>query len=67
VCGTTLSNSTEVYCPADFDQDGFITGQDFDLFHDAFAAGDENTDFDGDGFLTGLDFDLYVLAFESGC
>ncbi len=54
-------------CPADFDQDGFVSGVDFDLFVEAFEAGDLDADFDGDGFITGVDFDLYVGAFEEGC
>lgn len=54
-------------CEADFDGDGFVTGTDFDLFVQAFEAGDDAADFDEDGFITGLDFDLYVQAFEAGC
>jgi hypothetical protein len=57
----------DVGCPADFDGDGFVTGIDFDLFVQAFEAGDMSSDFDGDGFITGIDFDLYVQAFEAGC
>ena len=52
---------------SDFDGDGFITGLDYDLYVQAFEAGDAPADFDGDGFVTGLDFDLYVTAFEAGC
>ena len=66
-CGTTVSGSTEVYCPADFDQNGFIAGPDFDAFVAAFEAGETTADFDGDGFISGIDFDLYVQAFEAGC
>jgi ELWxxDGT repeat protein len=54
-------------CRADFDGDGFITGVDFDLYVQAFEAGDMTADFDRDGFVTGVDFDLYVQAFEAGC
>lgn len=54
-------------CRADFDIDGFITGLDYDLYVQAFEAGDASADFDGDTFITGLDFDLYVQAFEAGC
>lgn len=54
-------------CDADYDGDGFITGQDFDLFVQAFEAGDASADFDGDSFITGQDFDLYVVAYEAGC
>lgn len=54
-------------CAVDFDHDGFVTGLDFDLFMQSFAAGDMLADFDGDGFLSGIDFDLFVQAFEAGC
>ncbi len=54
-------------CPADFNHDGFVTGDDFDSFSLAFIAGDAAADFDGDGFVTGDDFDAYVAAFEAGC
>jgi len=56
-----------VPCPADFDGDGFVTGDDFDSFVAAFEMGDVASDFDGDGFVTGDDFDQYVVAFEAGC
>ena len=52
--------------PADFDGDGFITGIDFDLFVEAFEAGDAAADFDQDCFITGIDFDEFVAAFEHG-
>ena len=54
-------------CLVDFDGDGFVTGLDFDLFVQAFEAGEATSDFDGDGFITGVDFDLFVQAFEYGC
>jgi hypothetical protein len=50
----------------DFDGDGFVTGIDFDLFVQAFEAGDPAADYDGDGFITGIDFDIFVQEFESG-
>lgn len=56
-----------VVCKPDFDGDGFITGIDYDLFVQAFEAGDFRADFDCDGFLTGPDFDQFVVAFEAGC
>jgi hypothetical protein len=68
--GVPASNIARYACPpclVDFDNDGFVTGIDFDLFVQAFEAGNMNADFDNDGFLTGIDFDLYVLAYEAGC
>lgn len=55
------------FCGADFDRDGFTTGDDFDAYVAAFELGDISSDFDGDGFVTGDDFDAYVVAFELGC
>jgi hypothetical protein len=54
-------------CAADFNLDAFLTFEDFDLFVDAFASGDEIGDFDKDGFITFEDFDAFVAAFEEGC
>ena len=54
-------------CPADYNNDCFLSGQDFDDFVLAFEAGEESADFDRDGFITGLDFDAFVVAFEAGC
>jgi hypothetical protein len=70
-CGSTFSEQAYILvkncCTADFNQDGFLTFEDFDAFVAAFEAGDANSDFDGDGFLTFEDFDAYVAAFEAGC
>lgn len=54
-------------CAADFDGDGFLTGDDFDAYVAAFESGSVLSDFDRDGFVTGDDFDGYVAAFEAGC
>ncbi len=54
-------------CPSDFNNDGFVTGDDFDAFVLAFIAGDIAADFDKNSFVTGDDFDAFVLAFEAGC
>jgi hypothetical protein len=55
------------YCPADFNNDGFLDFSDFDDFVAAFEAGQANSDFNGDGFLDFTDFDDFVAAFEAGC
>ena len=54
-------------CPADFNLDGFVTGDDFDLFVLVFVNSNPTADFNLDGFVTGDDFDAFVLAFEAGC
>ncbi len=67
-CGSTTSfAATLAVCAADFDCDGFVTGEDFDQYIAAFVNGSVNTDFDGDGFVTGEDFDAYIAAFAVGC
>lgn len=63
----TSQGVTLTVCPPDFDCDGFVSGVDFDLYVQAFEAGEMSADFDGDGFVTGIDFDLYVQSFEAGC
>ena len=55
------------FCPSDYDQNGFVNGDDFDAFVDAFVAGDIAADFDHNTFVNGDDFDGFVSAFEAGC
>ncbi len=55
------------FCAADFNNDGFVNGDDFDAFSLVFVDGDAAADFDGNGFVTGDDFDAFVAAFEAGC
>ena len=67
-CGVAFSTPAAILlCPADFDCDGFVTGDDFDAYVPEFINGDLAADFDGNGFVNGDDFDAYVLAFEGGC
>ncbi len=54
-------------CGADYNADGFVTGDDFDAFVDAFTLGTIEADFNRDGFVTGDDFDLFSEAFVAGC
>ncbi len=54
-------------CPSDFDQNGFVNGDDFDGFSQAFELGFSTADFNGDGFVNGDDFDAFVDAFYAGC
>jgi hypothetical protein len=57
----------EAPCPADFDHNGFVNGDDADGFAIAFDAGDPAADFDGNGFVNGDDADAFMISFESGC
>jgi hypothetical protein len=53
-------------CPADFDQDGGVTGADVEAFFLAFESGDACGDTDLDGGVTGADVEAFFLAFEAG-
>ena len=52
---------------SDFDQNGFVNGDDFDTFTAAFIAGDPAADFDANTFVNGDDFDLFIASFVAGC
>ncbi len=54
-------------CAADFNRDGFVTGDDFDAFAIAFENGVIAAVFDRNGFVTGDDFDEFSDAFVLGC
>jgi len=54
-------------CPTDVNGDGFVNGDDFDVFTALFEAGDHQADFNGDGFTNGDDFDAFATAFIAGC
>jgi hypothetical protein len=53
-------------CPADFDQDGGVTGADVEAFFLAFESGDPCGDTDLDGGVTGADVEAFFIAFENG-
>ncbi|MCC6970085.1 MAG: hypothetical protein IT434_07655 [Phycisphaerales bacterium] len=54
-------------CLADFNQDGFVNGDDYDAFAEFFEAGDLGADINHDGFVNGDDYDLFAEHFEAGC
>ena len=60
---------TVVYesCLADLDDNGFVNGDDFDGFMDAFYYGTIEADFDANTFVNGDDFDGFMAAFFVGC
>lgn len=53
-------------CPADFDQDGGVTGADLAAFFIDFEAGNACADVDQDGGITGADIGAFVAAYEAG-
>ncbi len=65
--GTWISSFNISYCPADLNKDGFVNGDDYDLFADAFDAGLPAADFDKNGFVNGDDYDAFASAFDAGC
>ena len=54
-------------CPSDINADGFVTGDDVDLFTLAFETAAPEADVDSNGFVTGDDVDLFSAAFLAGC
>ncbi len=65
--GPAVSFVRNFACPADFDANGFVNGEDFDAFVSAFDAGLPSADIDVNSFVTGDDFDLFVDRFAAGC
>jgi hypothetical protein len=65
--GQNFSLCLAVICIADFNCDGFTTGDDIDAFSADFDAGLITADVNGDGFMNGDDFDAYTYAFDAGC
>jgi len=62
-----LALGLSVPCQADFDRDGFVSGDDVDAFLLYFTLGSPLADFDRNGFTNGEDFDPFIVRFEAGC
>lgn len=63
-----LDNVTAEYlCLADFNNDGFVNGNDYDAFAEVFDIADPAADINGDGFVNGDDYDVFAEAFDAGC
>ncbi|MFO0835262.1 MAG: zinc-dependent metalloprotease family protein [Phycisphaerales bacterium] len=54
-------------CPADFNHDGFVNGNDYDDFAALFDVADPGADFNHDGFVNGNDYDEFADHFDVGC
>ena len=54
-------------CRADINGDGFINGDDYDMFASFFESGSLQADINNDGFVNGDDYDMFASAFEAGC
>ncbi|MCC6970914.1 MAG: hypothetical protein IT434_11915 [Phycisphaerales bacterium] len=57
----------EIRCPADFNRDGFVNGNDYDAFAELFDTADPDADFNADGFVNGNDYDEFADHFDTGC
>ena len=55
------------YCPADFNDDRYVNGNDFDDWAALFEVGATAADLDFDGYVNGNDYDAFAEHFESGC
>jgi len=70
-CGGVTSESAVVAvnggCAADFNHDGFVNGDDYDFFAEAFDVADPAADFNHDGFVNGDDYDAFAEHFDVGC
>lgn len=69
-CGEAVSRGAMVvvgFCPADLNADGFVNGDDYDLFAELFESGDPAADLNRDGVVNGEDHDALALAFGEGC
>ncbi|MBL8760939.1 MAG: hypothetical protein JNL50_06500 [Phycisphaerae bacterium] len=64
---TIVYTNPEKLCDADFNNDGFVNGDDFDAFASAFDNAAPAADFNNDCFVNGDDYDLFANAFEQGC
>jgi len=69
-CGSVTSGAALLMvCPADYDCNGFVNGDDFDAFTLNFEHGWSwvDTDVNHDGFVNSDDYDLFAAVFEAGC
>ncbi|MBL8761981.1 MAG: PQQ-binding-like beta-propeller repeat protein, partial [Phycisphaerae bacterium] len=65
--GTNIKAYRTTRCPADFNHDGFVNGDDYDAFAEVFDAADPAADLNHDGFVNGDDYDLFAEHFDAGC
>lgn len=53
-------------CPADFNQDGGVDGQDVEAFFLAWEAGDNRADVNQDGGVDGADVEMFFVHWQAG-
>ncbi len=54
-------------CGPDVDGNGFVNGNDYDLFSAWFEDSDPAADYNGDTFVNADDYDAFSYQFEMGC
>jgi hypothetical protein len=54
------------FCPADFNQDGGVDGNDVDAFFASWESGDSAADVNHDGGVDGSDVDVFFSLWEAG-
>ncbi|MFO0836084.1 MAG: hypothetical protein U0638_14020 [Phycisphaerales bacterium] len=54
-------------CDGDFNDDGFVNGDDYDAFAEVFDIADPAADVNNDGFVNGDDYDFFAEHFDAGC
>ncbi|MFO0835631.1 MAG: GC-type dockerin domain-anchored protein [Phycisphaerales bacterium] len=58
---------SDMLCDADVNDDGFVNGDDYDLFASWFESASPQADYNHDGFVNGDDYDAFASDFENGC
>ncbi len=67
-CGSVTSREAKLMvCPADYNGDSWVSGDDFDAFVYDFEFGLPSADVNHDTFVSGDDFDFFMDHFVSGC
>ena len=51
----------------DFNNDGYVNGNDYDDFAGEFDSGSMAADVNHDGYVNGNDYDVFAEAFDAGC
>ena len=64
--GGTSNYFIRAYCPADFNCDGGIDGDDIAAFFEAWENGDLTADTNGDGGVDGDDISTFFVSWENG-
>ena len=67
VCGTASTAGSRVsVCPADFNCDGGVDGQDVSEFFALWEAGESLADVNADGGIDGADIGAFFAFWEAG-